>query len=207
MMERALKERIIGAIILVVIAVSVVPVFLDGPPKEGEVTSVRVLLPGQNGQESKTVVLNRERSEPIPFANESQTDSRPVINKEKKLPERESSIVIEAASAANEASPPPETNAPPEKSSPSAVVAIPSATSTTGMWAVQLGSFSSKENAENLAANLRKQGYAAFLSQLKTSSGELQRVRIGPQKDRESAKAMVVRLLKVGHKGQVLPHP
>lgn len=207
MMERALKERIIGAIILVVIAVSVVPVFLDGPLKEGEVTSVRVLLPGENGQESKTVVLNRERSEPIPLANESQTDPRPVVNKEKKLPERESSIVIVAASAANEASSSPEIKVQPEKSPPSAVVAIPSATSTTGMWVVQLGSFSSKENAENLAASLRKQGYAAFLSQLKTSSGELQRVRIGPQKDRESAKAMAVRLLKVGHKGQVLPHP
>jgi DedD protein len=75
------------------------------------------------------------------------------------------------------------------------------------MWAVQLGSFSSKENAEKLAADLRKQGYAAFLSQLQTNSGQLHRVRIGPQKDRESAEAMAARLLKVGHKGQVLPHP
>ncbi len=81
------------------------------------------------------------------------------------------------------------------------------AASTTGMWAVQLGSFSNKQNAEKLAADLRKQGYAAFLSQLKTGSGQLHRVRIGPQKDRESAEAMAARLLKVGHKGQVLPHP
>ena len=80
-------------------------------------------------------------------------------------------------------------------------------TSTTGMWAVQLGSFSNKDNAEKLAADLRKQGYAAFLSQLTTDSGQLHRVRIGPQKDRESAEAMAARLLRVGRKGQVVPHP
>ena len=81
------------------------------------------------------------------------------------------------------------------------------AASSTGMWAVQLGSFSNKENAEKLAADLRKQGYAAFLSQLTTDNGQLHRVRIGPQKDRESAEEMAKRLAKVDQKGQVVPHP
>jgi DedD protein len=75
------------------------------------------------------------------------------------------------------------------------------------MWAVQLGSFSDQENAERLAADLRKQGFAAFLSQLSTGSGQLHRVRIGPQKDRESAEAMAARLKKAGYDGKVLPHP
>ncbi len=75
------------------------------------------------------------------------------------------------------------------------------------MWAVQLGSFGDQQNAERLAADLRKQGYAAFLSQLKTSSGPLHRVRVGPQKDRTSAEDMAARLQKAGHKGQVVPHP
>jgi DedD protein len=93
------------------------------------------------------------------------------------------------------------------KPAPKTEVQKTPAASTTGMWAVQLGSFSSKENADKLAANLRKQGYAAFLSQLATSSGQLHRVRIGPQKDRQSAEAMASRLMKVGHEGQVVPHP
>jgi DedD protein len=75
------------------------------------------------------------------------------------------------------------------------------------MWAVQLGSFSDKANAENLAANLRKQEYAAFLSQLMKNGTALHRVRVGPQQDRQSAEAMAAKLLKVGHKGQVVPHP
>jgi DedD protein len=75
------------------------------------------------------------------------------------------------------------------------------------MWAVQLGSFENKQNAEKLAADLRKQDYAAFLSQLKTGSGQLLRVRVGPQKDRESAELMASRLSKLGHEVQVVPHP
>jgi DedD protein len=75
------------------------------------------------------------------------------------------------------------------------------------MWAVQLGSFSNQENAERLASALRDQGYAAFLSQLKTDAGPLHRVRIGPQEDRESAEAVAAQLARSGHDGQIVPHP
>jgi DedD protein len=190
MMERTLKERIIGAVVLVFFVVLVVPVFLDGPPNDEDIVSERVLLPGQEGQETKTVVLNRERDEPIPLANKKD-DATPV--EEKPDPEP----VVEKPPSRSEA----------ELSAERQPDAVKPAASTTGMWAVQLGSFSNKENADKLAADLRKQGYAAFLSEIETSSGQLQRVRIGPQKDRQSAEDMAARLLKVGHEGQVLPHP
>jgi DedD protein len=199
MMERALKERIIGAIVLVVFVVLVVPIFLDGPPEDGEIVSERVLLPGQtDDQDTKTVILDRERSEPIPVANSPQPE--PVEKKEQK-PVPQPQPVVESPVQQPVARAEPEPAPAPPKDVPKP------AASTTGMWAVQLGSFSSKDNAEKLAADLRKQGYAAFLSQLQTSSGTLHRVRIGPQKDRASAEAMAARLLKVGHKGQVVPHP
>ena len=92
----------------------------------------------------------------------------------------------------------------PPLTEPSPIVVIPSG---TGMWAVQVGVFGGREDAERLAVVLRKQGFAAFLSQLSTGSGPLHRVRIGPQKDREGAEAMAERLNKSGHKGQVVPHP
>lgn len=204
MMERALKERIIGAVVLVIFVVLVVPVFLDGPPESGEMVSERVLLPGQDGQDTKTVVLDRERTEPMPVASSTDDVARSgdataaEAVEEKPVPEQMVPVpVAETPPARTEQQP----TAKPQADAPKP------AASTTGMWAVQLGSFSNKENAEKLAADLRKQGYAAFLSQLKTDSGSLHRVRIGPQKDRESAEAMAARLLKVGHKGQVLPHP
>ena len=195
MMDRALKERIIGAIILVMFVVLVVPIFLDGPTNSGEIISEQVPLPGQAGEENRTIVLARDRTQPVPAAtsNNPPTEAQP-----------QTSPVATQRSA----SPPPQRDPEPAQveAAPATLPATPAA-STTGMWAVQMGSFGDQENAEKLAADLRKQGFAAFLSQLSTSSGELHRVRIGPQKDRESAEAMAERLQKAGHKGQVVPHP
>ena len=194
-MERPLKERIIGAVVLVIVVVLVVPIFLDGPPDDGEIVSERVLLPGQDDQKTQTVVLDRDRTDPVPAA------SIPAPAKQEPAREEPKPVVVQQQPEAKAAAPKP---APEPEKKP---VTQQPAASTTGMWAVQLGSFSNKDNAEKLAADLRKQGYAAFLSQLTTNNGQLHRVRIGPQKDRESAEAMASRLLKVGHKGQVVPHP
>lgn len=192
-----MKERIIGAAVLVVFVVLVVPVFLDGPPQSGEIVSERVPLPGQAAEdETRTVVLDRDRDEPVPVpapVTQPETDRQ---QPEPPKPEPETE-------ARDEPEPEPE----PAPAKPAAQQPTAAGNSSTGMWAVQLGSFGNQQNAERLAADLRKQGFAAFLSQLSTGSGELHRVRIGPQKDRESAEAMAQRLAKAGHKGQVVPHP
>lgn len=199
-MDRALKERIIGAAVLVVFVVLVVPVFLDGPPQSDEIVSERVPLPGQATEgETRTVVLDRDRDEPVPVAaavTEPASEREEPVAKPEPKPEPEQRRESQ-----------PKTNPEPAPAKPEAQPPAAASASTTGMWAVQLGSFTSQENAERLAADLRKQGFAAFLSQLSTDSGQLHRVRIGPQKDRESAEAMAARLAKAGHKGQVVPHP
>ena len=233
-MERALKERIVGAVVLVALVVLVVPVFLDGPPGNGEVHTERVPLPGQDAQKTQTVVLERQRSEPVPVqsvatpAGDETEAAKPVGVKPADSP----GVPVTSASA-----PPGERNEDPEEkpdaktnekpvsadppevrtadAGPSAAstaatrpATVPAATmSTTGMFAVQLGSFSSKANAEKLAAELRRQGFAAFLSRLDAGAGPLHRVRVGPQKDRQAAASMAARLAAAGHKGQVVTHP
>ena len=205
-MDRALKERIIGAAVLVVFAVLVVPVFLDGPPEDGEVVEKRVPLPGQEAAgEERTVVLERDRDEPVPAA----------LLEPEPEPERPEPAASQPQAESKEPLQEPDKQDPPQQAEktdppPREAESQPTAssqTSSTGMWAVQLGSFGNQQNAERLAADLRKQGFAAFLSPLPTDSGQMQRVRIGPQKDRESAEAMAARLEKAGHKGQVVPHP
>lgn len=197
MMERSLKERVIGAAVLVLFVVLVVPVFLDGPPEEKETVSERMLLPGQQEQDTKTVLLERDRSVPIPAsANETQAA------------EAQEAVVqdsVQTATVVEQPVPAPAVSTP-EKSAEK--VEEPTAdASTTGMWAVQLGSFSDRKNAEKLAADLREQEFVAFLSKLVDGGGELHRVRIGPQDSRNSAEAMAAELLRRGHKGQVVPHP
>ena len=196
MMERALKERIIGAAVLVVVVVLVVPVFLDGPPEGGEIVSEQVPLPGQSDQETKTVVLDRDRSNPVPSNGSSkpaEVTPQPVVTREEPKPEP-----VETQPA-----PQPVVEETPEAE---AETPVPES-SSTGMWAVQLGSFGNQENAERLAAELRKQGHAAFLSQVSTSNGQLHRVRVGPQADRASADAVADTLKRAGHDVKVLPHP
>lgn len=188
-MDRRLKERIIGAAVLVVFAVTVVPVFLDGPAGEAEIISESVSLPGQNSQarKSQTIVLDRDRTEPVPANNGVVSDKAVASGPVKTQPVAQKTAAKSPAKAAD--------------------TKMLAKVSPTGMWAVQLGSFSNEANAERLAADLRKQGYAAFLSQLQTESGALHRVRIGPQNSRESAEAIAAKLTSAGLKGQVVTHP
>lgn len=202
MMERALKERIIGAVILVSVAVLLVPVFLDGPPSEAEIVSQSVALPGQAAQKTQTIVLDRDREEPVP----STQSSRPA-DQQSEAQAQESAPSPRPVAQTPLPKPVEQPREEPPEQEQKKPEPVETATSTTGMWAVQLGSFGNQQNAERLAAELRKQGFAAFLSKLMTSSGELHRVRVGPQKDRESAEAMAQRLQSAGHKGQVIPHP
>ena len=192
-MDRGLKERVIGAVVLVIIAVLVVPIFLDGPSTDAEIITESVSLPGQNPQtrKSQTIVLERDRTEPVPANNGGANNKLAATETLKSQP-----IV-----GKKPASLPVKGQAKPADSKMLAKV------SSTGMWAVQLGSFSNQANANRLAADLRKQGYAAFLSQTQTQSGQLHRVRIGPQKNRDSAEAVAAKLTIAGHKGQVVTHP
>jgi DedD protein len=225
-MDRALKERVIGAVVLVVIAVLVVPVFLDGPPTDAQMVSEPVTLPGQNGQshERQTIVLERDRDQPMPAsarasemalkaappAVDHETATQPERDNPAPEPQAEPPADAGPASVA-ETKPAVEHQAAPAREKPAEAASPPpkqaEAQSATGMWAVQLGSFSNAENAERLAATLRSEGYAAFLSELHTGTGDLHRVRIGPQKDRDSAEAVAAKLGKEGHEGQVVPHP
>lgn len=210
--DRALKERITGAVVLVVFAVLVVPIFLDGPSDDVELISEAVTLPGQNSQDrqQQTIVLDRDRNQPVPASAAPSREAPAVAQRAVATPPAQVSTPTVQPAEKTVAEKPADT---PAKKPPQEPIkkqdATPStgAESATGMWVVQLGSFSNKDNAERLAADLREQGYAAFLSQLQTDAGTLQRVRIGPQKDRESAEAVAAQLARSGHKGQVVPHP
>ena len=191
--DRTLKERVIGATVLVLFMVLVVPIFLDGPSHEEEIISAPVTLPGQNDQERRQqrIVLERDRSQPVP-ASRTSAQSDWVAVSQQKQPSVPDFTPSQSVS---------------EDESMLPILSDSDSESETGMWAVQLGSFSSEGNAERLAADLRIQGYAAFLSQLQTGSGALQRVRIGPQKNRDSAKEVAIQLAKGGHEVHVVPHP
>jgi DedD protein len=70
-----------------------------------------------------------------------------------------------------------------------------------GDWIVQLGSFSSRANADRLAADVKRKGFSVSVQGGGGSSGTLFRVRAGPEPDKAGAEALAVRLAEAGFKG------
>nr|WP_218842320.1 SPOR domain-containing protein [Stenotrophomonas sp. JAI102] len=98
--------------------------------------------------------------------------------------------------------PKPETAAAPPVAAPAAPAA-----SSVG-FAVQLGAFGQAAEANALRDKVRAAGFSAFVEQVRTDKGTLNRVRVGPvanRGDAENLKAQVA--AKVGVAGMVRPHP
>lgn len=74
-------------------------------------------------------------------------------------------------------------------------------------WAVQVGSFSSQDNAERLRDELKKKGYRAFVTRLNDDKRTLYRVRVGPERDRDRADLLARRLKKDGQPTAIVRHP
>ena len=225
-MDRQLLERLIGAGVLVLCLVIIAPAILDGPAQDPVATT-----PSQtntNGNETRrvhTIRLNERPATP-PVAREV---TRPEETVETAAPEQASTeppAVTVARSQApapkqvapapkTEPSPSPVAKAPPPQPKPEVEpkvepkVELKVQAETTPAqrpgWAVQLGSFSSRDNAQQLANKVGDSGFPVFLSSVDRSGKKLYRVRVGPLQSRPQAEELAGRLSQAGYTGQVTP--
>ncbi|MFC7521262.1 SPOR domain-containing protein [Xanthomonas populi] len=95
----------------------------------------------------------------------------------------------------------------PESAKP--VVAAPTAPAASSVgFAVQLGAFGRAEDADALRDRVRAAGFSAFVEQVRTDKGALNRVRVGPVANRGDAEQLRAQVAaKVGISGMVRPHP
>ncbi|MBZ3476267.1 SPOR domain-containing protein [Xanthomonas perforans] len=101
----------------------------------------------------------------------------------------------------------PELAAKPEPAKPVATAPAAPAASAVG-FAVQLGAFSRAEDADALRDRVRAAGFSAFVEQVRTDKGALNRVRVGPVANRSDAEQLRAQVAaKVGISGMVRPHP
>ncbi len=111
---------------------------------------------------------------------------------------------IESAARAPAERVPPATESGPAKAVAREPAARRSVPGSGHGWAVQVGSFGSRENAERLARQLQLKGYGAFVSESTSRGRKWYRVRVGPERDRAAAAAVAARLRSAGHKGAVV---
>ena len=181
-MDRSLKERLAGAVVLVLLAVWLIPQVLDGPdgPSRRSTQSLTLPAPASDaGTRIETVRLDDKkatpkRTEPAPQpAAASPPVAKPVAKP------------VGKPGVSKQKTPP----SPPE---------------AAAGWFVQLGSFADKANASRLAEQIRDLGFEAEVSRYTAGKTVLHRVRVGPRPTRVAAEALASDLARRGYPGQVV---
>jgi DedD protein len=201
--KQSLKQRLIGAIVLVALAVIFLPMLLSGPVDRSQV-SVPVEIPPK-----PRVQPSSQLPEPD---DETATRPPPTSIAEAPAPVDEASADNgggEPAAGTDEGDAPTgpdqggegrETVA--DGSGPGAgsgasgagATGDPESVPEQGGWAVQVGGFRSRDNALGLRDKLRGEGYTVYVDQSEWKGKPLFRVRVGPVLGEDEAESLKARL-------------
>jgi DedD protein len=203
MIHQRLKERLVGAAVLVVIAVIFIPMLLTGPIDSGSITKTNIPERPSEEFNSRLIPLN-DSLKPIAEDESSMSglieeDQSVSEAKEETLVENDSSVSQKPDSASE--APEVENNTAQEKALSDKQVGLTA-------WVVQLGSFESKVNSDKLNLSLRKAGFPAFVEPLTQNGKTSYRVRVGPEILRADADALLKNIkTKMKLEGIVLSYP
>lgn len=191
------KHRIVGAIILVALAVIFVPMILsERAPERPDAQLAEVPAPDTQ------IVVAPVAPPPPEDPSEPVKTIPPMMPVQPSIPEP----VAETPPAAEPAAKP----APAPKPAPVAPATAkpkPAPALAVG-YVVQLGAFSDTDNAKRLEARLREHGYSPTLDSVKVDGKRATRVRVGPYRNKDEASNVQARIQKeIGNKGVVLSYP
>lgn len=211
-MDRALIERMVGAVVLVLLLVVVAPALLDGTrlvstDEDGLATD------GEN--RTQVILLNEPETRNEPVDTKQNTMAGIEANQDATARSREQSTEVEQPSAPAVSAPAPaaepvvkkpvsEPVRPTGEATKPAVKEPAAAPSASSGFAVQLGSFRERANAEQFAGGLKQKGFSVFVRSGRTSSGTVYRVYAGPRSNRGAAEKLAMTLANVGYSGMVV---
>ena len=201
-LDSALKHRLTGAVILVLLAVLLLPELLTGNGRAGRERLGSADASGAP-ERSFDIDLTEAAKSPVappPSATEAQAELEPAPPPPVNLPVPEAQPLPAAPVAASPepAAAEPVADAAPPESAPAPTV--PSLTS----YYVQLGVFVNRASADALASKLKARNFAVVVDQIERDKKVLHRVRVGPEADRAAANDLLKRLADAGHKGSVV---
>ena len=198
-MNIQLKQRLVGAVVLVSLAVIIIPMLLPG---EGSYT--------RQQQGSAIPAEPDYRFSPLP-----EPPPAPPVAKAPPVPV-EDLVTPDTAEPATKKTPTKAVKKPVTKPDLPIDAATPKESSVSKKgdgqataWVVQVGSFSSAKNARALRDKLRKMGHATFVEAVKDKAGKsVYRVRVGPEVRRDLAEKVLQQLARDAKlKGIVLRYP
>lgn len=192
-MDRRLKERLVGATILVALIVIVAPELLSGPrPAARPATAV-------DSAGTRTVLVEVQSHKATPELQPSDAGGASAGEGASSASAAETAAVPPPAAAID---PPTLENA---ASTPTLGARMPGPVANGhAPWSVQVGVFASRANAERLLHQLKSDGTPAYLLTSGTGPHERYRVRVGPLTDRAAAERTVTRLKAGGHTATVV---
>lgn len=228
--DQQLKERLVGATVLIVAGIVIIPLLLDGPQTsqpvrvglelpaaqaERQTHTIRLDVPASQPASQASGAIERPAptpvaatppatlpagepppepaTEPVATARPSEPATQPVATERpSKTPAARQTRTAEQREPASPPATPPDvaSESPPQSSS--------------GGWAVQIGSFSQTGNVERINRELGAAGFDSFSTRIVSGGRTLHRVRVGPVADRSAAEALARRLDAAGFKGRVV---
>lgn len=169
-MESHLKQRLVGAAVLLSLAVIFLPLILSGPPEQDKrVLRKEIPAPPQSEFKSRVVPLDS------PQWATPELPKPPVYAQD--APD----------SAADAQSEPDNTPSKPGR---------PSGKAGLQAWAVQAATMATEASAIKFRDRLRKSGMDAFVDSVQVRNKKAWRVRVGPELEKTRAKALKKRLAK-----------
>ena len=200
-MDPALKQRLLGAIVLIALAIIFLPMLFSGSAPKSDSVTANLEIPPVPTREFETRVLAVDGAargtENMPAKPAQGRES--VATVDTRIPPRVEAIPDEASSASGKPEPAivpiPAPAVEPVK--PATDAQMEAGKGADGRYFVHLGVYTSAGNANDLVATLKKSGFSAFTESVDFKGKPAQRVRVGPFGDRAEAEAARIRIKQV----------
>lgn len=180
-MDKALKQRLVGASVLIALAVIVLPMLLGGRPEDESQQTRAIEIPAQPPElsfETRRYPIGDQGTEQQTKNGEARPEE---LVRQLPVPKTPVSKVEQAIVTESTAENPGE-----EEGKLPSVETIPASApldgspETDNRYVVQVASFGALDNANKLTDTLKKEGYTVVTDSIKSDVGVLHRVRVGP---------------------------
>lgn len=205
------RQRLVGAVVLALLAVVFIPMILDPEPRQ-ERKEPSLAIPAKEAvaplpvpkPESPPAEANTPRADAAPDAPPARIEPAPAPLATEK-PGPATAVPAKAEPARNEAPKAPKPESP--KSSSERKPAQDKASPRLEGFAVQVGAFREPDKLAQARDKLKAARLSHYTERLASPGGDLTRLRAGPFPTREAAEKAAAEMKRAGLSGQVIPLP